>query len=161
MPKIEFSENKILSLTNVISKEYPANKGDEDRHINMLLSYIQSKNIKTKGPLILYSSPIMGEDKDGKPIQFTKVMIQCQDKANHNVLNPYIWEGDIRIENTLYARINDLPERAVMATFKLSVYAYENDLELGGDSYQILVNEDKETKKVILDLFMPLKKNQK
>lgn len=48
-----------------------------------------------------------------------------------------------------------------MATFKLSVYAYENDLELGGDSYQILVNEDKETKKVILDLFMPLKKNQK
>ncbi len=51
-------------------------------------------------------------------------------------------------------RINDLPERAIMATFKLSVYAYENDLELGGDSYQILVNEDKETKKVILDLLV-------
>ena len=161
MPKIEFSENKILNLTNVISKEYPANKNDDERHINMLLSYIQSKNIKTKGPLIIYTSPITGINKDGKPNQFTKVMIQCEDKSNHNILNPYIWEGDIRIENTLYARINEIPERAIMATFKLSVYAYENDLELGGDSYQILVNENKETKKVILDLFMPLKKNQK
>ena len=160
MPKIEFSENKILSLTNVISKEYPANKNDDQKHINMLKSYIESKGINTKGPLIIYTSSIKGIDKNNEPIQFRKVMIQCQDKANHNILNPYIWEGDIRIENTLYARINDLPERAIMATFKLSVYAYENDLELGGDNYQILVNEDKETKKVILDLFMPLKKNQ-
>lgn len=162
MAKLVFSKSKVLCLKNVLSKEYYLNnENDEKKNINMLASYIKSKNIDTYGPLIFYTSGIIGFNANKKPIVKNKIMIQCKQNNYLNIVSPYKFEGDIRIEDTLYVRFNDTEDKVFMASSKLLLYAYENDIDLEGGTYSIGLSEEKETKKVVLDLFMPIKKRTK
>ena len=68
---------------------------------------------------------------------------------------PYKFENLIRRENCIMVRFVGSIEKLQFATNKITLYSYENDIELTGESYIILL-EQKE-KDIIADVFMPIK----
>lgn len=79
MPKIEFRENKILKLTNLLSSGIPFGEMmEQNKRVMMLMNWIKAKGYETMGPLIMYSSGITGIDTDGKPIIDCRAMIQLK-----------------------------------------------------------------------------------
>lgn len=155
MPKIEFRENKMLKLTNVLSKKVPSEEIlRQDRHIQMLFSWIKAKGYETVGPLILYSSGVKGIDADNNPIIDSRIMIQLK-QGEVRLELPYRFEQEVRVENCLLARFNGQGENLHYAVDKLSLYAYENDLGLTGETYMIIMEQTEE--KIFADVFMSLK----
>jgi len=53
------------------------------------------------------------------------------------------------------ARFFDDGDKLQFAISKLTLYAYENDIELTGETYIIFVNQ--EGNKILADVFMPAK----
>lgn len=155
MPKIEFRENKVLKLTNVLSRKVPEKELlNQDKQITMLMNWIKAKGYQTIGPLIMYSTGITGVDADGQPIIESRVMIQLN-TSNVRLELPYRFDKEIRISNCLLARFNDNAEKLQFATQKLTLYAYENDLKLTGETYIILLEQQED--KILADVFMPQK----
>ena len=69
----------------------------------------------------------------------------------------YYFDKEIKISNCLLARFNDNYEKIQFATQKLTLFAYENDLELTGETYTVVLhNEDNN---VLADVFMPIKQD--
>ncbi len=157
MPQIEFRENKILKLTNVLSRKVPEKELlNQDKQITMLMNWVEAKGYQTMGPLIMYSTGITGVDSEGQPIIESRVMIQLN-TSNVRLELPYRFEKELRITNCLLARFNDEAEKLQFATNKLTLYAYENDFELTGETY-IVIMEQQENR-IFADVFMPLKVN--
>lgn len=155
MPKIEFRENKILKLTNVLSRKVPAGEIlNQDRQVQMLMNWIKAKGYETVGPLILYSSGVTGIDAENNPIIDSRIMVQLK-QSEIRLEIPYRFEKQVRIENCLFARFQDKGEYLQYATNKLSLHAYENDRELTGETYIVLIESTEE--KMMADVFMPLK----
>jgi hypothetical protein len=155
MSQIEFRDNKTLKLTNILSRPIPVEELlKPDRQIVMLVNWIKAKGYEPLGPLITYTSGVKGVDADGKPQIESRILQQL--KQNRVRLEPpYRFEETVRIENCLLARFNDDAEKLQYATMKLQVHAYENDLELTGETYMVLI-EQKE-KQLLADVFMPVK----
>ena len=158
MPQIEFRENKILKFTNVLSRKVPAEDlFSQDKYILMLQNFIKAKGYESFGPLILYSSGVTGVDNDNKPIIDCRIMLQLkQNKVRLEI--PYRFEKEIRIENCLLARFNDNADKMQFATNKLTLFAYENDIELTGENYIVLIKQEKEN--LMADVFMPVKNKE-
>jgi hypothetical protein len=155
MPQIEFRENKILKLINVLSRPIPIDEMlKPDRQIAMLQNWIRAKGYEPQGPLIMYSTGITGVDGDNQPIINSRIMLQLKTDRVRLEL-PYRFNPEIRITNCLLARFNDNAEKMQFATMKLQLFAYENDLELTGETYMILIKQEGEL--LLADIFMPLK----
>lgn len=155
MPRIEFRENKVLKLTNVLSRKVPTSEiMNQDKQISMLMNWIQAKGYQTVGPLIMYSTGITGVDAEGQPIIDSRIMIQLNTSSVRLEL-PYRFEKEVRIQNCLLARFNDEAEKLQFATSKLTLFAYENDLELTGETYIVLMEQHENN--LLGDVFMPLK----
>ncbi|MDR3318953.1 MAG: hypothetical protein LBS99_05890 [Clostridiales bacterium] len=79
MPQIEFRENKVLKLTNVLSRKIPtAELFSQNKQITMLQNWVKAKGYETMGPLILYSGGITGADGDNNPIIDSRIMVQLK-----------------------------------------------------------------------------------
>lgn len=155
MPQIEFRENKILKLINVLSRKVPTSEiMNQEKQINMLMNWIKAKGYQTVGPLIMYSTGITGSDAEGQPIIDSRVMIQLN-TGSVRLEVPYRFEKEVRVQNCLLARFNDNAEKLQFATNKLTLYAYENELELTGETYIVLMEQQEN--KLLADVFMPLK----
>lgn len=155
MPQIEFRKNKVLKLLNILSRPVPMEEiMKQDKQVAMLESWIKAKGYQQQGPLIMYSSGIKGMDGD-KPIIDSKIMVQLKNN-NVRLELPYKFEPEIRIENCLMARFNDNADKLQFATQKLSLFAYENDLELTEETYIVFIKQIEES--LLADVFMPVKK---
>lgn len=155
MPKIEFRENKTLKLTNVLSRKVPEKEIlNQDKQITMLMNWIKAKGYESFGPLIMYSSGVKGVDAEGMPIVDSRVMVQLK-TSNVRLEMPYRFEREVRVQNCLLARFDDDGEKIQYATNKLTLHAYENDIELTGETYIVLM-EQKENR-IFADVFMPVK----
>lgn len=155
MPQIEFRENKVLKLTNVLSRKLPTDEiAHQDKQIVMLINWIKAKGYQTVGPLILYSTGVTGEDADGAPIVDSRIMIQLN-TSDVRLELPYHFEKELRITNCLMARFDGEAEKLQFATNKLILYAYENDLQLTGETYIVLMEQQEQT--LLADIFMPIK----
>lgn len=155
MPQIEFRESKILKLNNVLSRKVPSEElFSQDKHILMLQNWIKAKGYEAQGPLILYSGGVKGIDSENKPIIDSRIMVQMQ-QSTIRLEIPYRFDKEIRIENCLLARFNDKADKMQFATNKLTLFAYENDIELTGETYIIIVKQENEI--IMADIFMPVK----
>ncbi len=155
MPYIETREKKTLKLTNVLSRKIPYKEAfSQDKQLMMMTNWIKAKGYKTMGPLIIYSKGMVGVDSDGAPIVDISMMIQLKE-SNITTEAPYSFQNQICIPNCLFARFNDDGEKIQFATNKLTLYAYENDLELTGESYTIVLEQNE--KRMLADIFMPVK----
>lgn len=68
---------------------------------------------------------------------------------------PYRFDKEISIENCLMARFNDNAEKLQYANMKLQVFAYENDIEMTGETYMVLIKQEENN--LLADVFMPIK----
>lgn len=155
MPKIEFRENKVLKLTNVLSRKVPDNELlNQDKQAQLLMNWVKAKGYEPIGPLIMYSSGIKGVDGENRPIIDARLMMQIKSSTVRLEL-PYKFEADLRVSDCLMARFNGEADKLQFAMNKLTLYAYENDLELTGDTYIIFM--DQRGSSLFADVFMPIK----
>ena len=154
--KLDFRENKTLKINNPIIREIPLEELNSiDKYVGMMKNYVEIKGFKIIGPLIQYSSGIKGIDKDNNPIIENKIILQLH-QSGIKVEEPYITSDTLKIENCLFCRFNDTQDNLQYAISKITLFAYENDIKLTGESYIVLI-ENKDN--VILgDVFMPIKK---
>lgn len=157
MPQIEFRENKVLKLNNVLSRKVPEKEiFNQDKQISMLANWIKAKGYEATGPIIFYNTGVKGINEDGEPIIDSRILIQLK-TSNVRIEPPYRFEQELRVPGCLLARFNDDGEKIQYATNKLTLYAYENDLELTGETYVVLI--DQKDNKIFADIFMPTKCN--
>lgn len=157
MQKLEFRENKVLKLTNVLSRKVPRLElFSQDKQYIMLQNWIKAKRYESVGPLIVCSSGVTGVDKDGNPIIDSRLLVQLK-QGNVRVENQYKFYKEIRIEHCNMVRFHDEPENLQYATNKIMLHAYENDLQLNGESYMVMINE--EGGKLLCDVFMPVEQD--
>lgn len=148
--KIILKENKILKLKNVLIRELNESEISNIDHITyMMESYIKSKGIDIKGPLINHSEVSL--DEYGNPKIIVRIMFQIDDNIR-DIENSYKFESEVKVKNCIFARFSGSEENLQFAYQKLGVYAFENDIRLKGDSYTVFVN--KESKNIVVDIFM-------
>ena len=150
--EIIISENKILKLNQVISKAFIINDAFTSKplelHIKEFYDYMKNNKIIGYGPLIIESG-IVGNDEKKMILKF---MRQTKNESI-SVVYPYEFYKEIKTPSCLFSRFQGLEKDSSIASLKMRVYAYENNLVLDIDSYTITNNENDE---VIVDTFIPI-----
>lgn len=148
--KIMIKEKKTIKLNNVLIREVSENEFMDVNKIEYMMdSYIKSKGNSSFGPMINYS--VAQNDGKGQVKIRLKIMIQLENPI-HNIDSPYEFKSQIRVSNCLFARFQEKEENLRYAYSKLGLYAFENDINLRGDSYTVFVNKDDHG--IVTDIFM-------
>ena len=61
----------------------------------------------------------------------------------------------LRVKNCLYAHYTGPMSHSQLASSKLQILAFENDIKLSGNTYTIFVNQDDD--EAVVDVFMETK----
>lgn len=154
MNKLQFSDRKILKLTNVLKYKLLINSKDFnfDAEIEKMQSYIKTKGALQIGPLIQHTHSFVNET--GELDMEIVIMMQCNTFI-YNVEQPYSMESILRIKDCMYCRYTGPEDKLKFAYDKIGVEAFENDIELMDENYTIFVNQNEEENMVIVDVFMP------
>ncbi|MFL1470936.1 hypothetical protein [Paraclostridium bifermentans] len=154
--KITVKENKTLKLKNVLIRYLREDEfASMDKIIYMMENYIKSKGNTAIGPLVTHSYPLV--DELGNLTINSKIMIQVKNKMV-KVDNPYNIKEEVRVTNCLFARFNEYEEKLQYAYSKLELYAFENDINIKGDTYTVFV--DDKNNKLVADIFMEVQKEE-
>lgn len=160
MKKLQFHNNKILKLTNVL--KYKILLEDESLDLNVVIeqmqSYIRIKGAMQIGPLIQYTRTYLN-DNDEMDVEVI-IMLQC-DRFIHGVENPYSMESLIRVPEALYCRYTGPETFLKFAYDKIYLEAFENDINISDYNYTIFVSENAEEETIIADVFVPRKLTEK
>ncbi len=155
MPKIEFRENKTIKLINVLSRKVSvAEIANQNKQIQMLMNWIKAKGYEKVGPIIMYTTQIQGVDAENNLIVDSRIMVQLKNGIVRPE-EPYYFENELKIKNCLMARFYDDGEKLQFALNKITLFAYENDVELTGETYMVILNQEEQ--KLMADIFMPKK----
>jgi len=147
--EILIEENKVLSLKKTLIREYKINEEPLDKKLHMFESYLKMHKIETFGPLII-KTHIKGTDK---PKLVISVIIQVKDN-NPSLLSPYKFENELIIGPCLFSRFVGEEQYANIAQSKMQVYAYENNIILGTESYSVY--KEKSDINSVIDTFVPI-----
>lgn len=153
MNKLQFHNNKVLKLTNVLKYKILIDEESFDLNvaIEQMQSYIKIKGAMQIGPLIQYTRTFINDA--GELDMEIIMMLQCNNYIN-SVEQPYIMESVVRVTNAMYCRYNGPEEKLKFAYDKIQLEAFENDIQLNGDSYTIFVDRDEENETITADVFM-------
>lgn len=150
MPNLEVSCQKILKLTNVLTVKMTAEDMQDMTFAEKMENYIKSKGYQPIGPLVQYTG--MEQNENGEPELAIRMLRQANGYINH-AEPPYTMESVLRVPNCLYLRFIGPQEKLNIAYSKLTVYAYEEDIPLTGNSYTVFVNQ-LENEDIVADVFM-------
>lgn len=151
MNAIQTSENKTLKLTNVVSRRLrPEELGNMTLVLTQMQNFIKSHNAQPIGPLIQHLDVSSGNASEPvfELLMQVNQMIPRMDPGYHQ-------DAVLRVRNCLYAHFTGPMEKSQLASQKLTVYAFENDIELKGSIYTIYVKQDDE--EGVVDVFMETK----
>ncbi len=149
MNEIKVAENKTLKLTNVLSREIlPEEMANMPLILTQMHNFIKSNNAQPIGPII--QSFAVGEDR-----QMHLYLLQQATQLISQMEPGYHMDGVLRVKNCLYAHYTGPMSDSQLASYKLQVYAFENDQKLTGTSYTIYVNQDSDD--AVIDVFMETK----
>ena len=149
MNEIKVAENKTLKLTNVLSREIrPEEMASLPVVLTQMHNFIKSNNAQPIGPII--QSFAVGEDR-----QMHLYLLQQATQLISQMEPGYHMDGVLRVKNCLYAHYTGPMSDSQLASYKLQVYAFENDQKLTGTSYTIYVNQDSDD--AVIDVFMETK----
>ena len=145
---IEIAENKVLKLKNVLSKEFITGETAEtQKSMHMFETYIRSKGLEPYGPMIIRSSVTF---ENGRPRERKEMMVQLRN-APDKVEPPYAFTESLRVEKCLLARYRGDAFNLPMAHGKIQVYAFEKEIDLAGETYTIVVEQNE--KGILADVF--------
>ncbi len=112
-------------------------------------NYIKSKGSQTIGPLIQHIESSVNEQ--GEIDIVIKLLRQSSNFIQH-VEPPYEMKSVIRVKNCMYVRYTGPESKLKFAYDKINLTAFEEDIELKGDSYTIFVDQNEDN--IIADVFM-------
>lgn len=152
MNKLIFSKNKNIRLNNVV---YVKCNFNEITQGNLVIKKIENmlkvKGASPVGPLIQHTY----FTNDDEPIKI-EFMLQSNTYIN-NLDVPFKIESVIRVANCMYCRYSGPEEKQSIGYDKIKVEAFENDIELTGNTYTIYVDSNEEDGTVVIDIFMEKK----
>lgn len=153
MSKLQFKENKILKLTNVLKYRILLDEENFDFNvaIEQMQSYIKTKGAMQIGPLIQYTRTFLNEA--GELDMEIIMMLQCSNYI-HSVEQPYSMESVIRVPNALYCRYTGPEQSLKFAYDKINLEAFERDIKLADYNYTIFVDNNSEEDLMTADVFV-------
>ena len=154
MSELQYNSNKILKLENVLICKMNLEEEDIDFNIivDKMQSYIKVKGAMQIGPLIQHTKSFVNDEEE-LDIEI-KLLLQCNNYI-HSVEKPYMMESVIRVPNCTYCRYIGPEEKLKFAYDKINLEAFENDIELTGESYTVFVDQNEEEGTIVADVFMP------
>ena len=151
MNEIKVAENKTLKLTNVVARRIaPEELGNMMVALTQLQNFIKSHNAQPIGPLV--QAIVEGTGPDHMPVMY---MMQQATQMITQMEPGYHMDAVLRVKNCLYAHYTGPMSHNQLATAKLQIMAFENDIKLTGDNYTIYVNQDDDD--AVIDVFMETK----
>ena len=151
MREIQIAQNKTLKLTNVLARKIEA---EEFANLQIVLTQMQnfmkSNNAQPIGPMI-QCVKIPG----GPNPQPEVYMMQQTTQLIPRMEPGYTQDAVMRAKGCLYAHYTGPMSQSGLASQKLNIYAFENEIELNGNVYTIFVNQDDDD--AIVDVFMETK----
>lgn len=148
MNPIQVSESKTLKLTNVLSRRImPEELQNIGTIVMQIDNFIKSQNALPIGPLVQHVQVTLGP----KP----EAQIYLMRQANQLItkIDPqYHMDAVLRVKDCLYAHYTGPMAKSELATHKLNILAFENDIKLKNSSYTIFVNQDDDD--AVVDVFM-------
>ena len=151
MNEIKVAENKTLKLTNVVARRIaPEELGNMMVALTQLQNFIKSHNAQPIGPLV--QAIKIGPAPEHAPELY---MMQQATQLITKMEPGYHMDAVLRVKNCLYAHYTGPMSSSQLASAKLQVMAFENEIDLTGDSYTIYVNQDEDDG--VMDVFMETK----
>jgi uncharacterized protein YecE (DUF72 family) len=157
--KIPIQYSKTLKLTNALSLSLSNEEEFEQLQsfqtlIDQMELHIRQKGAQPIGPLIQKTEVQVTESGEA---QMTLTFIRQADKFIHHVDPPYRMESVIKVSDCLYTRFIGEEEHMQFAYNKLNLTAYEEEIDLTGESYTVFVDSNEEDGTITADIFMPKK----
>ena len=151
MNEIKVAENKTLKLTNVVARRIaPEELGNMMVALTQLQNFIKSHSAMPVGPVIQCVKFTSGPNPEPQ-IYFMMQVNQLIPRLEPG----YEQDAVLRVKNCLYAHYTGPMSHNQLATAKLQIMAFENDIKLTGDNYTIYVNQDDDD--AVIDVFMETK----
>mgnify|MGYP000525788461 CR=1 FL=1 len=151
MNEIKVAENKTLKLTNVLSRLVrPEELGNLPVILTQMQNFIKSHSAMPVGPVIQCVKFTSGPNPEPQ-IYFMMQVNQLIPRLEPG----YEQDAVLRVKNCLYAHYTGPMSHNQLATAKLQIMAFENDIKLTGDNYTIYVNQDDDD--AVIDVFMETK----
>lgn len=151
MREIQIAQNKTLKLTNVLARKIEA---EEFANLQIVLTQMQnfmkSNGAQPIGPLV--QAVKMGTGPDHVPELY---MMQQATQMITQMEPGYHMDAVLRVKNCLYAHYTGPLSQSQLASSKLQIHAFENDIKMTGSSYTIYVNQDDDD--AVVDVFMETK----
>ena len=151
MREIQTAENKTLKLTNVVSRRIqPEEFNNMQIVLTQMHNFIKSNGAQPLGPLVQCIKLPAGPNP-----QPEVYMMQQATQLIPRMEAGYSMDAVLRVRNCLYAHYTGPMSHNQLATAKLQIMAFENDIKLTGDNYTIYVNQDEDD--AVVDVFMETK----
>ena len=151
MNEIKVAENKTLKLTNVLSRTLqPEELANLPVILTQMQNFMKSNGAQPIGPLVQVITE--GTGPDHMPVMY---MMQQATQMIPKMEPGYHMDAVLRVKNCLYAHYTGPLNQNQLATAKLQIMAFENDIKLTGDNYTIYVNQDDD--EAVIDVFMETK----
>ena len=133
MNEIKVAENKTLKLTNVLSRVVqPEELANLPVILTQMQNFMKSNGAQPIGPLV--QAIVEGTGPDHMPVMY---MMQQATQMITQMEPGYHMDAVLRVKNCLYAHFTGPLAFNQLATAKLQVLAFENDIKLSGNSYTI------------------------
>ena len=151
MNEIKTAENKTLKLTNVLARQVrPEELGNLAVVLTQMQNFMKSNGAQPIGPLV--QAVKIGTGPDHAPELY---MMQQATQLITQTEPGYEVDGVLRVKNCLYAHYTGPMAYSQLASSKLQILAFEQDLTLSGDTYTIFVDQDDDN--AVIDVFMETK----
>ena len=151
MNEIKVAENKTLKLTNVLSRLVrPEELGNLPVILTQMQNFMKSNGAQPLGPLVQCIKLPAGPNP-----QPEIYMMQQATQLIPRMEAGYSMDAVLRVRNCLYAHYVGPMSQSGLASQKLNIMAFENDIKLTGDNYTIYVNQDDDD--AVIDVFMETK----
>ena len=151
MREIQVAENKTLKLTNVLARKIDASElGNLGVILTQMQNFMKSNGAQPIGPLV--QAVKMGTGPDHVPELY---MMQQATQMITQMEPGYHMDAVLRVKNCLYAHYTGPLSQSQLASSKLQIHAFENDIKMTGSSYTIYVNQDDDD--AVVDVFMETK----
>ena len=151
MNEIKVAENKTLKLTNVLSRLVrPEEFGNMPVILTQMQNFMKSNGVQPIGPLV--QALKVGTGPEHAPEMY---LMQQATQMIPQMEPGYHMDAVLRVKNCLYAHYTGPMSHSQLASAKLQILAFENDITLTGSTYTIFVNQDEDDG--VMDVFMETK----
>jgi len=136
---IQINESAGMKLKNVIIKEIPTDGADIPEELKRLDSIAKVLGFRLKGPQVIKRWPeVEGDDI----VERTALVIQCEGSVPKDLPPDIEYSEEIHSGKSIFVDFTGRENALGIVSNKIAVYAYENDIELTGEAYTIILNKE-------------------